>query len=95
MRAITAVASVSAFRGVIAEVGKGRTVSSEDVEEVKEVRIFNVTAVLCSSLLESGAVYDPSLAWGWGDIRVSSGGAEGVLTNGSWTKSLRPSRTVG
>lgn len=62
MRPITTVASVSAVRGVMTEAGKGRTVSSKDVEEVKEVRIFNVTAVLCSCLLESGAVYDPSLA---------------------------------
>ena len=42
--------------------GKGRTVSSEDIEEVEEQGIFNVASVLRSCLLEDSTVYDPSLA---------------------------------
>lgn len=36
--------------------GGGRTVSSEDIEEVKEQWIFNVADVLCPCLLEGSAV---------------------------------------
>lgn len=47
---------------VVKEAEKGRTVSSENIEEVKEERILNVTNVLCPCLLEGGTVYDPSFA---------------------------------
>jgi len=40
-----------------------RTVSGEDVEEVKEQRVFHVAHIVCPSLLEGSAVDDPSLAF--------------------------------
>ena len=42
--------------------GGCRTVSSENIEEVEEQGIFDVTHVLCPRLLEGGTVDDPSLA---------------------------------
>ena len=49
--------------GVPQAAGKARdsrTVPSEDIEVVEEQRILDVTHILCSCLLESSAVYDPS-----------------------------------
>ena len=70
--------------------GGCRTVSSENIEEVEEQGIFDVTHVLCPRLLEGGTVDDPSLAY---EEDVSVGavrGADRKLTNGNSTKSLRP-----
>ena len=55
--------SVSVFRDRGWEGENGRTVSSEDVEKVKEQRVFHITHVLCSRLPEGCAVDDPSLAF--------------------------------
>jgi len=56
--------------GVSREVEGNRTVSSENVEEVKEQGVFHVTHVLCSCLFEGCTVDDPSLAYG-GNISLS------------------------
>jgi hypothetical protein len=45
------------------EAETSRTISSENVEKVEKQRIFDVTHVLCSCLLEGGTVDDPSLAF--------------------------------
>lgn len=45
------------------EVEIGRTISGEDVKEVKKQRVFDVTHVFCSCLLKGSTVDDPSLAF--------------------------------
>jgi hypothetical protein len=50
-------------RGSAEQPGMSRTVSSEDVEEIEEQRVFNVAYILSPRLLESRAVYNPSLTY--------------------------------
>lgn len=69
--------SVSAFRHWRGEAKNSRTVSGEDIEELEKQRVFDVTHVLCSCLLESCAVDDPPLAVER-DVRQLFGGQGGT-----------------
>lgn len=80
--------SVSVFRKMRWDADERLTVPCEDVEEVEEQGVFHVAHVLCSRLLEGRAVDDPPLAYE--GVSLWWERAEGKLTNGNSTKSLRP-----